>query len=316
MNIISSFSGIFWNKEQHRPRMFWRLAIYVSLLTILIILAEIIFGDSNVLSSNLSLSIAVLLVVLATTVMVGKWIDRRRIEDFGFIPSLAWWKEFLFGFGLGALLMGMVFLFGLITGSITLQGYFSGASLERGFIFEFLRALIFCIFVGIYEEILVRGYIFVNLAEGLKMNRIDNKRVLLLAFFISSLIFGLMHILNPGTSWISTLNISIAGIFLGLGMVLTGRLGLSIGLHISWNLFQGNVFGFPVSGVNFGATLIETNLTGPEWFTGGGFGPEAGVIGLAAMLIGSILILFWMRKRDMLEINELLVEYNTVDIDS
>ena len=91
-------------------------------------------------------------------------------------------------------------------------------------------------------------------------------------------------------------NLMVAGLFLGLGLVLTGRLGLPIGLHISWNFFQGNVFGFPVSGNDYAAaTFLAIRQGGPDLWTGGAFGPEAGLIGIGAILLGCGLTVLWVR---------------------
>jgi hypothetical protein len=56
------------------------------------------------------------------------------------------------------------------------------------------------------------------------------------------------------------------------------------------------VFGFPVSGTT-SFTLIRQIETGPDVMTGGAFGPEAGLTGLAASLIGMALIIAWGRWR-------------------
>ena len=102
------------------------------------------------------------------------------------------------------------------------------------------------------------------------------------------------HALNPGATAATTTKIALAGIFLALPFLLTGKLALSIGVHIAWNFFQGNVFGFPVSGNSmFRTTIFNTVQGGPELWTGGTFGPEAGLLGLIAIVVGSLAMMWW-----------------------
>jgi uncharacterized protein len=85
---------------------------------------------------------------------------------------------------------------------------------------------------------------------------------------------------------------------LGVGYVLTGQLAIPIGVHISWNFFQGNVFGFPVSGLDgLGAKFLATETSGPELWTGGVFGPEAGLLLPFAIALGSLMTFSWVRFR-------------------
>ena len=64
------------------------------------------------------------------------------------------------------------------------------------------------------------------------------------------------------------------------------------GLHGIWNWLQGNFFGFEVSGHECGPTLLNLKEIGPDWITGGTFGPEGGIICTLLILIGITIILF------------------------
>jgi membrane protease YdiL (CAAX protease family) len=190
--------------------------------------------------------------------------------------------------------MALIFAAELAFGWVQVAGFFRpGGGIP--FFPAILLPVVTFLLVGIYEEMMFRGYILKNLAEGLNLPQLGSRVALLLAYLVSSSVFGLMHALNPNASLVSTLNIILAGLFLGLGYVLTGELALPIGLHITWNFFQGNVFGFPVSGTNAGASLVDSVQAGPALWTGAAFGPEAGLVGVAAMLLGALLIALWVR---------------------
>jgi hypothetical protein len=105
----------------------------------------------------------------------------------------------------------------------------------------------------------------------------------------SSVIFAALHLGNPGANWMGFIGIFCAGMLLAFAAVRTGRLWLSIGIHIGWNFFEGVVFGFPTSGVAI-YSLLRIHVTGPVLWTGGAFGPEAGLIILPALVIGAGLV--------------------------
>jgi len=309
--------NLFVNPEEHRLRALWRLLITgaVNLIIVLIFQAIVGIGLGFVAvatgvdlanpeavrasienNSNLpALGGFVTLLATGLVFWLATRIDRRKMTDFGFRFNSMWWRDFGFGLLLGALLMALIFVIELAAGWITITTALESTVAGQSFWVGLLLSLVLFFCVGIYEEMMSRGYQLRNLAEGLKCKYLNPKAALLLAYFISSSFFGLLHIANPNASLLSTLFLMAAGLFLGLGFILTGDLAIPIGLHMSWNFFQGSVFGFPVSGMNIGASFIGIHQSGPELLTGGVFGPEAGLIGLGAIILGSAMIVFWLR---------------------
>ena len=314
---------LFWNDAERRLRAFWRLLIQgiawgiVQMILISVIIVplvglalasgEITQGTLSDFSATtewimssptvqLAATFASLLATLGTVWLAGRLLDRRPFKDFGLSIDGNWWADLGFGLLLGAVLMLGIFLLELAAGWVTVTGTFTA---QRGpFALAVLIPLLSFIMVGIYEELFSRGYQLTNFAEGFG-NQMPRRAALLLATVITATIFGVMHALNPNASLMSTVNLILAGLFLAVGYLLTGRLGIPIGLHIAWNFFQGNVFGFPVSGTSLGSgTFIAIAQGGPDLWTGGAFGPEAGLIGIGAMLVGSALTVWWVRWRE------------------
>jgi len=252
------------------------------------------FQSQPVILAATSLSVA--LVVFLSVWISARLFDRRPLEDFGLRFDAHWAPDLAFGLLLGALLMTGVFLAELAFGWVRVTGFLQASTGSFGG--GIIAGLVSFVCVGIYEELLSRGYHMSNLAQGLR-KLIGPRGGLLAGWVFSSAFFALGHLANPGASAISTFNILLAGLLLlGLGYLLTGSLAIPIGVHITWNFFQGNVFGFPVSGTLANqVTFIATESVGPQALTGGAFGPEAGLVGVAAMLLGALLILVWVRWR-------------------
>jgi uncharacterized protein len=230
--------------------------------------------------------------------LAGRFLDRRPFADFGFHLSGGWWLDLLFGMALGALLMTTVFLVQSGLGWVTVTGSFESLVPGAPFWLAVLVPATLFVCVGFYEELVSRGYQLRNAAEGLNSSSLGPRGAVLLAWALSSAIFGYLHAANPNATILSTANVALAGLMLGCGYVLTGELAIPIGLHVTWNFFQGTVFGFPVSGLQIGgATFLSIEQGGPDLWTGGPFGPEGGLLAPAAMALGILLTALWVRLR-------------------
>jgi membrane protease YdiL (CAAX protease family) len=312
-----------------RPRALWRLISQFLLFQVATVffaaplaLAWSLFGsvDLGNLSTGTGGSTLFLVGILASSPaallsvwLVGRFMDRRSFRDFGFHFDGGWWLDLLFGLVLGAILMTGVFLIETTLGWVTVTDSFRSSMPGVPFAFTVALPLGAFLLVGVYEELLSRGYQLRNLAEGLNYPWLGPKRAVLAAWGISSALFGVLHALNPNASLVSIANITLAGLMLGTAYVLTGELAVPIGLHIAWNFFQGSVFGFPVSGLGpIGASFLSTEQAGPEIWTGGVFGPEGGLLVTFATLTGIVLTVLWVRLRQgRATIHETLADYRS-----
>lgn len=288
---------IFTNPDERRLRAGWRLlaqALFIISITgtVLWLVMPAVDGIAPV---RIVGTLGTLGVMVLSYLVAARWIDRRPLVTYGLRLNARWWADLGFGLLLGAFLMGAIFTFEWAAGWITFSSTFVTDPSNSPLWAAILADLVVFLCVGIYEEMFSRGYQLKNLAEGLNFRFLKPRAALLLAYLASSTFFGLLHTGNPNATWVSTINLIIAGLFLGLGYILTGELGISIGLHITWNFFQGNVFGFPVSGTRTAGSIISTQQGGPELWTGGAFGPEAGLIGLLAIALGCLIIIGWVR---------------------
>ena len=227
-------------------------------------------------------------VVTLSVFLSRRYLDRRTFVSLGLHWNRQAIADLLFGFGLAGVLMGLIYSLEWAVGWLKFEGFIWQQLPLSTVIFQsFVGLLSFGITVGWFEELRDRGYLLQNLKDGLNLPW---------ALLLSSAMFAVGHLGNPNTSWISTLGIFLAGFFLAYGWVRTRQLWLSMGLHAGWNFFEGVVFGFPVSGVET-FHLIKQTVSGPEWITGGAFGPEAGLVLILAIVVGTMLIHWWSRGR-------------------
>jgi membrane protease YdiL (CAAX protease family) len=228
-----------------------------------------------------------LVAVILVTWLFRRYVDRQSLSSLGLQPGRGWLAEAVFGFGLGALLMGLIFIAELALGAYRVRGLAWEERSAESILATLCLTFLGFAFVAFSEELVARGYILQNLATAWGTR---------LGVLFSSLLFSLGHLLNPGAGPVSSLGLFSAGVLLAIAYIVLGRLWLPIGLHLSWNFFQGPVFGFPVSGLDT-AGLLVLESTGPTVLTGGEFGPEASLIAVLVELLGIGLLVGWARGR-------------------
>lgn len=273
-----------------RIRAGWRLLLQLALSVLFIIPVQYLAafaGGRNI--QILAGGVAITLAVWAA----GTMLDKRPFRDFGFSHMALWWKECITGFLMALVVMSFIVLLQWFTGWIEFAGFGWNRPSDNGFIPMLAGYVMTMAFVGFYEELWTRGYQMKNIVEGFYSG--NNRNIAgLIAIVITSLTFGLLHIGNPNASGFSTMAIILAGVMLAIPFVITGRLGLSVGIHFGWNAIQGALYGLPVSGIRFRQSVLQFEMTGPELWTGGRFGPEGGILGVAGILMLVALIIGWL----------------------
>lgn len=96
---------------------------------------------------------------------------------------------------------------------------------------------------GIWEELLARGVILTNAAEGLQP-WLSSRRAVAGGVAVSALHFGIPHIGQPGIAGNQFLLVTwiLAGVVLGVLYVLGGNVALVVGIHWAFNTAFQSVF--------------------------------------------------------------------------
>jgi membrane protease YdiL (CAAX protease family) len=290
----SLLARIFISPSERRLRAGWRLLIQTlmmfAILSAMAILIGMLFARFPGQISSLMLTSGEFVSFLAVTLSIylaRRWLDRRSFASLGvkwdhFAP-----RDLLMGIGLAGAMIALIFLVEWAMGWLVFKGFaWDFRSLDALLLNLVYSALLF-VGVGWTEELLGRGYWLQNLSEGINLTW----GVLLSSFF-----FALAHLSNPNFSWMALIGLFASGLFFAFAYLRTGQLWLPIGLHIGWNFFEGNVFGFQVSGLEM-ERLILQEVQGPSLFTGGEFGPEAGLILFPVLLLTSWVIYLYTRDR-------------------
>jgi uncharacterized protein len=141
------------------------------------------------------------------------------------------------------------------------------------------------------EELAARGYALTVLRDALGWKW---------AVGITSVFFGLMHMQNPGANAQSVIIVALAGVFLAAVRIGTDSLYAAWAAHFAWNWVMAALFHTPVSGFAFEYPAYRYVDAGPDWATGGSWGPESGIPAGILMMVGTLVILKRSALKDLL----------------
>ena len=199
----------------------------------------------------------VLLAACAATGVLAVGIDRRPLSALGLRGGLPGLGELGSGVLAGLAIIGAAIL------AVAAPGWVSW-TVSTAPVLEGVRVSALLLAAAFTEELLFRGYPF---------------RVLHVRFgpvpavVATSVAFGLMHGANPGVTPLALVNLTLAGVLLGVAYWRSGSLWFVTGVHFGWNWVMA-ASGLPVSGLDVSISGLEAAVTGPVLWTGGAFGPE------------------------------------------
>ena len=203
-------------------------------------------------------AVIIAVVLLAWKVMRQKW-EEMGLRNF----KTRFPRDGVVGMALGVVCCSVIFIILLLSGNAIV------APVQIRFTSEWFWWIVVFIFVGIGEELMNRGLI-------MSLLRRTNNVCLILV--VPSIIFGLIHIINPGVTFLSILNIVLIGIVFSWMYYKSGNLWMCIGYHITWNIIQSLVYGMPASGLTGMDSLLSTHFPTDNLLNGGSFGIEGGLL--------------------------------------
>jgi membrane protease YdiL (CAAX protease family) len=295
--------------SQYEIRSGWKFALYCVILVALFIATGIVvslaaaFIDPGWLLASptdprfLTLNAIVLFIRSMGAVVIMAWfVDRVPLRVFGITFHERWLRDVGLGLAVAAGMIAVVIVGGILLNGIQVEVSTSAATIPA-----IVGTVMVLALAAFNEELVFRGYPFQVLLKGIG----PWPTMLLL-----SSIFALIHLGNPGASLLSTLNTAIAGIFLSLAYMQTRSIWLPYGIHFGWNMGTAVVLGVPVSGIDT-VSLLNTQLRGPEFISGGIYGPENSILGTLVFLGGAIVIRRIRTAKVSPEVHAALVEHSS-----
>ncbi len=263
---------------------------------------------------------------------VASLIERRRIPDYNLAgPRLL--QHFLFGLAAGfvalSALIGMlaaggwlhfgpialsgtqVFSFAVLWGvAFLLTALFEEGSFRCYLQFTFTRGLNFWWALGVvavtcaYLAIFVGGSaswgVYAIALLGLfpciaLLQRAAPRSGFWYAAWVTSTLFGFIHVSNPNEAWIGIFGAAFIGFVFCVSVRVTGSAWWAIGCHAAWDWGETYFYGTADSGISPQGSYLTSSPAGNPLWSGGAVGPEGSLLVLGALLFLLALVLLYGR---------------------
>jgi membrane protease YdiL (CAAX protease family) len=218
--------------------------------------------------------------------------DRRSLGAIGLHSDVLFSADLWLGALTGATCVGALFFAEVSVGWLKVIGFCETVAEGEWLSLNLLWDVIFHVGVSINEEVSMRGWLLVNIAQyALAYESFSASGAAIVAVGVQSLLFAVAHLNSPGATIVGLFNLTVGGIAGALNVYLTGGLSFSLGWHFSWNILMGHLLGMSTSGIPMSSKLVSV-VPDPTKakLHGGRFGPEQSPLAPAAYALGALML--------------------------
>ena len=221
------------------------------------------------------MSLSVNIIYLFLFLIAMSKLEKRNLRSMGFADNII--PSYIKGFLVGSLMIIIVMVLGLLLGQYEIISInLSSAYLAVPFLLAFMIQ-------SMEEEILSRGWMLVS---------ISRKNSVVMAIFVTSIVFLLLHLGNNSLDIIAVINVFLFSVLLSVIFFRVDNIWFCGALHAAWNYIQGYLMGFNVSGQEEITSLINFNQVHYSILGGNNFGPESGLIVTVVLVVMLCIFLF------------------------
>lgn len=223
--------------------------------------------------------------ILNTVFRWTRKVEKRPIRTLGFYRE-NFLSNLLKGFSLGLALFLLTLL-----GLVALGQYrLDSIHLDTYSLAFTLFTIPFWILQGTAEELVTRAWLIPQLAKRTNLK---------VAIIISSSLFTLLHLGNPGITFLSAIDLFLFGVAMSLYLLKTDTIWGIGGIHGAWNFAQGNLFGVLVSGQSSGISIMKFTPQGnQDWLSGGSFGIEGSIVSSIILFLLILYLAYQLKKEN------------------